>query len=128
MKEFLRENLKRSYLVVDDFNIVNFQFSEQFTVAIEAKVTAEQQALKAERDLQRIKVEAQQIEAAAVGIKNQKIEEATGEAEAIRLIEEQLSRSPQYIEWLKITRWNGILPQVTGGAIPFVDVTPSKVN
>ncbi len=122
MKEFLREKLKKSYLLVDDFNIVNFQFSEQFTVAIEAKVTAEQQALKAERDLDRIKVEAQQIEAQAVGIKNKKIEEATGEAESIRLIEQQLSKSPKYIDWLTVTKWDGILPKVTGGVIPFVDV------
>ena len=122
MKEFLREKLKKSYIIVDDFNIVNFQFSEQFTVAIEAKVTAEQQALKAERDLDRIKVEAQQIEAQAVGVKNKKIEEATGEAESIRLIEQQLSKSPKYIDWLTVTRWDGILPKVTGGAIPFVDV------
>lgn len=122
MKEFLRQKLQKSYIVVDDFNIVNFQFSEQFTVAIEAKVTAEQQALKAERDLDRIKVEAQQIEAQAVGIKNKKIEEATGEAESIRLIEQQLSKSPKYIEWLTVTKWDGILPKVTGGVIPFVDV------
>ena len=122
MKEFLRDKLEKSYIVVDDFNIVNFQFSEQFTVAIEAKVTAEQQALKAERDLDRIKVEAQQIEATAIGVKNKKIEEATGEAESIRLIEQQLSKSPKYIDWLTVTRWDGILPRVTGGAVPFVDV------
>ncbi len=122
MKEFLREKLKKSYIVVDDFNIVNFQFSEQFTVAIEAKVTAEQKALKAERDLDRIKVEALQAEAQAVGVKNKKIEEATGEAESIRLIEQQLSKSPKYIDWLTVTRWDGVLPRVTGGAVPFVDV------
>ncbi len=122
MKEFLREKLKKSYIVVDDFNIVNFQFSEQFTVAIEAKVTAEKKALKAERDLDRIKVEALQAEAQAVGVKNKKIEEATGEAESIRLIEQQLSKSPKYIDWLTVTRWDGVLPRVTGGAVPFVDV------
>ena len=122
MKEFMRDKLRKSYIIVDDFNIVDFQFSALFTEAIEAKVTAEQQALKAERDLDRIKVEAQQMEAAAVGVKNKKIEEATGEAESIRLIEQQLSQSPKYIDWLTVTKWDGILPKVTGGAIPFVDV------
>ena len=122
MKEFMRDKLRKSYIIVDDFNIVDFQFSALFTEAIEAKVTAEQQALKAERDLDRIKVEAQQMEAAAVGVKNKKIEEATGEAESIRLIEQQLSHSPKYIDWLTVTKWDGILPKVTGGAIPFVDV------
>ena len=45
---------------IDDLAIVNFRFSQQFTQAIEAKQTAEQLALKAQRDLDRIKIEAQQ--------------------------------------------------------------------
>lgn len=121
-KEFLRLKLSKSFLIVDDFNIVDFKFSDQFNLAIEAKVTAEQQALKAERDLDRIRVEAQQVEAAAIGIQKQKIAESLGEAEAIRVIEQQLSKSPQYIEWLKVTKWDGHLPKVTGGVVPFIDV------
>ena len=52
----LREKMTRHGLVLDEFAIVNFAFSPTFTQAIEAKVGAEQQKLKADRDLQRIQV------------------------------------------------------------------------
>jgi len=46
--------------VIDEFSIVSFNFSKTFDEAIEAKTTAEQLKMKAERDLQRIEVDAQQ--------------------------------------------------------------------
>lgn len=117
MKEALAERLIKSNISVDAFSIINFSFSATFTEAIEAKQTAEQNALKAKRDLDRIKVEAEQTIAAA-----------TAEAEALRL--QKMNISPDLIELRKIEanlkaieKWNGILPQVTGaGAIPFIGV------
>jgi regulator of protease activity HflC (stomatin/prohibitin superfamily) len=117
MKEALTQRLIASNISVDAFSIINFSFSATFTEAIEAKQTAEQNALKAKRDLDRIKVEAEQTIAAA-----------TAEAEALRL--QKMNISPDLIELSKkeanlkaIEKWNGILPQVTGaGALPFVGV------
>ncbi|MDW3195802.1 MAG: prohibitin family protein [Cytophagales bacterium] len=117
MQEALTSRLLVSSIAVDAFSIVSFSFSQTFTDAIEAKQTAEQNALKAKRDLDRIKVEAQQTVAAA-----------TAEAEALRL--QKMNISPDLIELRKIEanlkaieKWNGILPQVTGaGALPFVGV------
>lgn len=117
MQEALTSRLLVSSIAVDAFSIVSFSFSQTFTDAIEAKQTAEQNALKAKRDLDRIKVEAQQTVAAA-----------TAEAEALRL--QKMNISPDLIELRKIEanlkaieKWNGILPQVTGaGALPFIGV------
>jgi regulator of protease activity HflC (stomatin/prohibitin superfamily) len=117
MQEALTSRLLMSNISVDAFSIVSFSFSQKFTDAIEAKQTAEQNALKAKRDLDRIKVEAEQTIAAA-----------TAEAEALRL--QKMNISPDLIELRKIEanlkaidKWNGILPQVTGaGAIPFIGV------
>jgi regulator of protease activity HflC (stomatin/prohibitin superfamily) len=117
MKEALVERLLASNIAVDAVSIVNFNFSKVFMDAIEAKQTAEQHALKAKRDLDRIKIEAEQ-----------KIAAATAEAEALRL--QRVSISPDLIELRKIEanlkaieKWNGILPQVTGGgAVPFIGV------
>jgi len=113
----LTERLLESHISVDAFSIISFSFSQTFTDAIEDKQTAEQNALKAKRDLDRIKVEAEQTIAAA-----------TAEAEALRL--QKMNISPDLIELRKIEanlkaieKWNGILPQVTGaGAIPFIGV------
>ena len=117
MKDALTTRLLESKIAVDAFSIINFSFSQTFTDAIEAKQTAEQNALKAKRDLDRIKVEAEQTIAAA-----------TAEAEALRL--QKMNISPDLIELRKIEanlkaieKWNGILPEVTGaGAIPFIGV------
>lgn len=117
MQQALTSRLLASNISVDAFSIISFSFSQTFTDAIEAKQTAEQNALKAKRDLDRIRVEAEQTIAAA-----------TAEAEALRL--QKMNISPDLIELRKIEanlkaieKWNGILPQVTGaGAIPFIGV------
>jgi prohibitin 2 len=117
MRENLAERLLAYNIAVDAFSIVSFSFSKVFTEAIEAKQTAEQLALKSKRDLERIKIEAEQ-----------KITAARAEAESLRL--QRANISPDLIELRKIEanlkaieKWNGILPQVTGGgAVPFIGV------
>jgi len=117
MKDALTIRLNTSNIEVDAFSIIDFSFSQTFTDAIEAKQTAEQNALKAKRDLDRIKVEAEQTVAAA-----------TAEAEALGL--QKMNITPDLIELRKIEanlkaieKWDGVLPQVTGsGAIPFIGV------
>ena len=54
---------------------------------------------------------------------------ATGEAQAIKLITEQLRQSPEYLQWKAINTWNGQMPYALGssgggsgsggGAVPF---------
>lgn len=112
----LRERLARHGVVVDEFSIVNFNFSKSFNDAIEAKTTAEQLKLKAERDLQRIEVEAKQkvtqAKAEAEALAAQRLQVT---AELIRLREIENQR-------LAIERWDGHLPNVSGGAVPFINV------
>lgn len=120
MKAHITEKLQKYYLVVDDFNIVNFQFSEEFDKAIESKVTAEQLKLKAARDLERIVIEKEQI-----------ITQAQAEAEALRLQKQEITPDLiklRLIEMQKeaIQKWDGVLPQATSG-MPFIDVSPSSV-
>jgi regulator of protease activity HflC (stomatin/prohibitin superfamily) len=116
----LRERLARHGVVVDEFSIVNFNFSRSFNDAIEAKTTAEQLKLKAERDLQRIEVEARQrvaqakAEAESLAVQRQQVT-----PELIRLREMENQRAA-------IEKWDGKLPNVAGGAIPFINVSPQK--
>ena len=110
----------------DVISITDFQFSPLFAQAIEAKVEAEQKALKAENDLRRIEVEARQLEAQAVGLAKANIAEANGEAEAIKIINEALAQNPNYLEWLKTQEWDGKLPLVVGdGGTPFIQIPMS---
>jgi regulator of protease activity HflC (stomatin/prohibitin superfamily) len=103
MKELLTVRLKERDIIVEDVSIVNFEFSESFTAAIEAKVTAEQNALKEQNNLKVVEFQAQQ-----------KIKQAEGEAGAIQIVNEQLLKSPQYINYLTIQRWNGVMPLSLG--------------
>jgi len=107
----------------DVISITDFQFSSLFAQAIESKVEAEQKAQKAENDLIRIEVEARQLEAQAEGLAAANIAEASGEAEAIEIINKALAENPFYLEWLKTQAWDGKLPLVVGeGGTPFIQI------
>ena len=109
IKETLAKRLRVHNIVVDEFNIIDFSFSKVFNDSIEAKQTAEQSALKAERDLDRVKVEAEQ-----------KITSARAEAEGQRLQRETIT--PALLQLRAIEKWDGHLPQVTSGGTPFIDL------
>jgi len=119
MAEKLRADMGEYGLNVADISITDFDFSEEFNSAIEAKQTAEQHALKAVRDLERIKTEAEQ-----------RVVEARGQAEALKVQKQEVT--PELIRLREvenqkaaIEKWNGVLPTVTGGgAIPFINVKP----
>ena len=119
----IRERLSQFYVVTEVISITDFEFSPLFAQAIEAKVEAEQNALKAENDLRRIEVEARQREANAIGLANANIAEAKGEAEAISIINRALAENPNYLDWLKTQAWDGQLPLVVGeGGTPFIQI------
>ena len=116
VKEQIKANLtnrlfERS-IIVDEFNIIDFEFSPAFNEAIEAKVKAEQLKLKAERDLERIKIEKEQMIAAA-----------QGKAEAIRIEAQALKQNPQVVELRWVEKWDGKTPLYWGGgATPFIGI------
>ena len=110
-------------IMTDVISITDFQFSQLFAQAIESKVEAEQKAQKAENDLIRIEVEARQLAAQAEGLAAANIAEASGEASAIKIINEALAQNPFYLEWLKTQAWDGKLPLVVGeGGTPFIQI------
>jgi prohibitin 2 len=130
-------------IIVDAVSITDFQFSQLFKQAVESKVAAQQRALQAQNELRRIQIEAQQNEAKAIGeqkaniaraegVKQSNVLQAEGEAQAITIIDQQLRNNPTYLEWLKTTRWDGVLPLVTGGAgggqgvTPFIEIPTSR--
>jgi len=113
----LIQKLSARGIVIDEFNIVDFQFSPSFNDAIELKVTAEQQALAAKNKLEQIKFEAEQ-----------RVAEAKGKAEAILVESEALKSNPQILELRALEKWDGMLPQVVsdGGSMPFINLRPAQ--
>ena len=111
MKIDLAEKLRPRGIIVEEVSIVNFAFSDSFSTAIENKVVAEQLKLKADRDLERIRVEAEQ-----------KITSAQAEATSIRIQSQALQENKNILQLRAIEKWDGKMPQVTGGAMPFIDI------
>jgi len=108
----LRERFLPQGMVIDGLNIVNFHFSKVFNDAIEAKVTAEQNALAAKNKLEQVKFEAQQM-----------VEAANGKAKAIQVEASAIANNPLVLQLRALEKWNGILPQYVGsGSIPFIQI------
>jgi regulator of protease activity HflC (stomatin/prohibitin superfamily) len=127
------DRLKDRYIIVKDVQIMDLDFSPDFNAAIEAKVTAQQVALKSEMDLQRIEIEAKQrvtqatAEAEATRLDAQAKADAvrmTGEAEAnaIELKNKALQDSPKLVEYTLAQRWDGKVPVITGGTTNYLNV------
>lgn len=116
IRHALKDRLPAYHLLVDELSITDFDFSKEFSTAIEAKQTAEQLALKAKRDLDRIKIEAEQ-----------KVAQAKAEAEALRVQKQEITADLIKLREIEMQReaikkWDGRLPQITGSAIPFINL------
>lgn len=107
----IAEKLTPMGIRTEALNIVNFNFSASFNQAIEAKVTAEQNALAAKNLLAQKEYEAQQAVATA-----------RGKAEAMQIESAALAKNPQVLQLRALEKWDGVLPKVAGGAVPFIDV------
>jgi regulator of protease activity HflC (stomatin/prohibitin superfamily) len=92
VKDEIQENLSNRLLqrgiITETVSITEFRFSSTFVAAIEAKVAAEQAVWESRNKLERVKVEAEQAQAAAKGEADARIAKAIGEAEYIRIVTE----------------------------------------
>ena len=115
IKVILAERLRPHGIILEALSITDFTFSEEFTRSIEAKVTATQNALKAENDLKRVEFEAQQ-----------RVATAQAEAEAIRIQAESISATggEAYVSLKAVEKWDGALPRIMtpDGALPFLNL------
>lgn len=116
VKDLITQKLAPHGIIVDEFNVVNFDFSPDFNAAIEKKVTAEQNALAAKNKLDQVQYEAQQ-----------RIAQADGEAKAIAIQATAINSQggASYVQLQAITKWDGHLPQqmIPGSTVPFINLT-----
>jgi regulator of protease activity HflC (stomatin/prohibitin superfamily) len=99
-------NLRESHIVVDRFSLGAIHLEPDQQKAIQEKANAEQAALAAAYLRQKAENEAKAV-----------VARAEGEAESIRILSEQVARSPEYLGYVYATKWDGKLPQtLVGGA------------
>lgn len=107
----LRDQLAQYHVQVDNFNIVNFDFSPEFDAAIEAKQVANQQVETAKQQLAKAKVDADTA-----------VAQAQGQANAQKALKDTGALSPEYLQYLAVNKWDGHLPNVTGSGVPFINI------
>jgi regulator of protease activity HflC (stomatin/prohibitin superfamily) len=116
----LGNNLSRYHIIVDDIYFANIRFSPEYEKAIEAKQVAQQQVETQKQILAQREIEAQQKVATAKGEAESILVVAQGQAKANEVLSSSIT--PILVNYKSIERWNGVLPQVSGGAIPFIQL------
>lgn len=114
INEALQTKVAKYGLIVSEISLVNFGFSAEYQAAIERKVIATQQKLKAEQDLARITIEAEQ-----------NVAKAKGEAESIRIQAQAIQQQggKDYVQLQAIGKWDGKLPtMMLGNATPMINI------
>ena len=108
----LNEKLGPKYINVSDFQITEIQYSQAFEQAIESKVTAEQEALKAKNKTVQVQEEARQ-----------KIIASEAEAKSMAIRAQALTQNKNLVEYEAVQKWDGKLPQyMMGNSVPFVNL------
>ncbi len=124
LDENLNTKLNEYGIIVDDLNIINWDFTEEYISAIEAKQVAEQNLIKTRTEQEQALViantEAQKqvIAAQAEADKIMLLADAT--AESNRTIADSLSEL--LLRYQTIQKWDGQLPKVTNGSDTLIDI------
>jgi len=128
-RDFLKERLGNFNVIVEELNIVSFEFSRAFNDAIEAKQVAAQSVLEAQNVRERTRVEAETRVIAADGEAQAVLVRAKAASEAQQI--QRSTLSDLYVQFLAVDKWDGKLPTVTGtGAVPFIQIpaTPAAAS
>jgi regulator of protease activity HflC (stomatin/prohibitin superfamily) len=100
-------------IIIAEFNIVDFDFSDEFNHAIEAKQVAQQNLMKVRTEQEQLVVKAEAAASAAKANAEAILTQAQAQAQANQLLNASLTNN--LVEYEKIKKWNGVLPQVSGG-------------
>ncbi len=125
VKSVLDAKLNEYGIYIEKFNIINFDFSEEFNNAIEAKQVAEQNLIKTQTEQEQAIVianaEAEKKIIAANAEAEAILAEAQAQADANELINSSISNKVLMYE--QISKWDGVLPKVSSdGSGLLIDV------
>ena len=109
----LQNQLSEKYINVTDFQMTEINYSEVFERAIESKVTAEQEALKAKNKTVQVEEEAKQ-----------KVIAAQAEAKSMAIRAQALAQNKYLVQYEAVQKWDGKMPQyMLGNSVPFINVS-----
>jgi regulator of protease activity HflC (stomatin/prohibitin superfamily) len=126
----LQDNIQKNLSVelekmgfhLDKVNLGASHLPQSLEKQMQEKMAAQQQAQQAEYELQKQQMLAKAEVAKAEGEAQSILVRAKAQAEANRLLQSTLSQN--LIQSKAIDKWDGTLPQVSGGATPFINLKP----
>lgn len=119
----VRNEVSQYGIILDHLSWVgDIRLPETVTTAINGKIMASQMAITRQNEIETAKAEALKNIAIAEGEAQSKLVVAKAEAEAVRLKGEAVKNNPGVAELNAIDKWNGVLPTVTSGNVPFINL------
>lgn len=109
-------------IIEDIYWIGDPRLPAEVVTSINLTIEATQAAIRTENQLRQTKAEANKVREAAQGVADAKLIDAQAEAKAIQIRGEALAQNPDVVQLNAIEKWNGILPVMTGGSTPIVNV------
>ena len=124
IQKSLAAEIEKMGFHLDKVNLGASHLPQSLETQMQQKMAAQQQAQQAEYELQKQQMLAKAEVAKADGEGQSILVRARAQAEANRLLQSTLSAN--LIQSKAIDKWNGVLPQVSGGSTPFVDLRGLK--
>lgn len=118
--KLLETRLSNYGIMVKQFTINELRAPPSVIEAINQKNVMQQQGLTAQNELQKNQFQAQGDSIKAAGRAKAILAEAEAQAKANRLLSESIT--PVLVQYEMSKRWNGQMPQVTGGAMPMIQL------
>jgi regulator of protease activity HflC (stomatin/prohibitin superfamily) len=122
--KLLEQRLSIYGIIVKQFTINELRAPPSVIEAINQKNVMQQQGLTAQNELQKNQFQAQGDSIKAAGRAKAILAEAEAQAKANRLLSESIT--PTLVQYEMSKRWNGQMPQVTGGAMPMIQLPGSQ--
>jgi prohibitin 2 len=122
----LEQRLDPYGIQVKQFTINELRAPPAVIEAINQKNVMQQQALTSQNELQKNQFQAQGDSIKAAGRAKAILAEAEAQAKANRLLSESIT--PTLVQYEMSKRWNGQMPQVTGGAMPMLQLPSSTAK
>jgi prohibitin 2 len=116
----LEQRLSIYGIIVKQFTINELRAPPSVIEAINQKNVMQQQGLTAQNELQKNQFQAQGDSIKAAGRAKAILAEAEAQAKANRLLSESIT--PTLVQYEMSKRWNGQMPQVTGNAMPMIQL------
>ena len=125
LTDYLSEKFEPYGITISNVSLINVDVDEETQKAINAKITAQQnaetQSINNQTAIDKAEAEAKVKLTEAQAEADAQLIEAEAEAEANKKISKSLT--PELIEKIKYEQWNGELSQVQGSSTPIVNIT-----